>query len=383
MTNIAGNLINGYRPEIDGLRAIALIPVVLFHAGFEWFSGGYVGVDVFFVISGYLITSIILQEKEVGNFSFTYFYERRARRILPALFFIMLLCIPFAWILLLPHELIDFGKSLMATSLFSSNILFWLESDYFAADAELIPLIHTWSLAIEEQFYLFFPLIMIFFWVIGKRHLFWILSIIAIVSFTLTEWGWRHFPEANFYLIPSRAWELMIGALIALYLSQNKQAQGTIGELGSILGLSLILLAVFFLDKTHPFPSIYALSPVIGTALVILFTHRETLVYRLLSGKVLIFIGLISYSAYLWHQPLFVFSRLFLIEEPKPWLMGLLSILTLVLAYFSWRFIEAPFRDNRRFTQKQVFLFGFLGSLFFIVIGATLIIIDGAAFRFS
>ena len=216
MTNIAGNLINGYRPEIDGLRAIALIPVVLFHAGFEWFSGGYVGVDVFFVISGYLITSIILQEKEVGNFSFTYFYERRARRILPALFFIMLLCIPFAWILLLPHELIDFGKSLMATSLFSSNILFWLESDYFAADAELIPLIHTWSLAIEEQFYLFFPLIMIFFWVIGKRHLFWILSIIAIVSFTLTEWGWRHFPEANFYLIPSRAWELMIGALIAL-----------------------------------------------------------------------------------------------------------------------------------------------------------------------
>ena len=383
MTNIAGNLINGYRPEIDGLRAIALIPVVLFHAGFEWFSGGYVGVDVFFVISGYLITSIILQEKEVGNFSFTYFYERRTRRILPALFFIMLLCIPFAWILLLPHELIDFGKSLMATSLFSSNILFWLESDYFAADAELIPLIHTWSLAIEEQFYLFFPLIMIFFWVIGKRHLFWILSIIAIVSFTLTEWGWRHFPEANFYLIPSRAWELMIGALIALYLSQNKQAQGTIGELGSILGLSLILLAVFFLDKTHPFPSIYALSPVIGTALVILFTHRETLVYRLLSGKVLIFIGLISYSAYLWHQPLFVFSRLFLIEEPKPWLMGLLSILTLVLAYFSWRFIEAPFRDNRRFTQKQVFLFGFLGSLFFIVIGATLIIIDGAAFRFS
>ena len=140
---------------------------------------------------------------------------------------------------------------------------------------------------------------------------------------------------------------------------------------------------MFFLDKTHPFPSIYALSPVIGTALVILFTHRETLVYRLLSGKVLIFIGLISYSAYLWHQPLFVFSRLFLIEEPKPWLMGLLSILTLVLAYFSWRFIEAPFRDNRRFTQKQVFLFGFLGSLFFIVIGATLIIIDGAAFRFS
>lgn len=372
-----------YRAEIDGLRAIALIPVVLFHAGFEWFSGGYVGVDVFFVISGYLITSIILHEKESGNFSFAHFYERRARRILPALFFIMLVCIPFAWLLLLPHELIDFGKSLMATALFSSNILFWLESDYFAADAELIPLIHTWSLAIEEQFYLFFPLIMIFFWALGKRRLFWILSIIAIVSFALSEWGWRHFPEANFYLLPSRAWELMIGALIAFYLSQNKQAKGYIGELGSIVGLSLILLAVFFLDKTHPFPSLYALSPVIGTALVILFTHRETLVYRLLSGKALIFIGLISYSAYLWHQPLFVFTRLYLIEEPEPWLMGLLSILAIVLAYFSWRFIEAPFRDKRRFTQKQIFLFGFLGSLLFIGIGATIIIIDGAAFRFS
>ena len=372
-----------YRAEIDGLRAIALIPVILFHAGFEWFSGGYVGVDVFFVISGYLITSIILKEKEAGSFTFSYFYERRARRILPALFFIMLVCIPFAWFLLLPHELIDFGKSLVATSLFSSNILFWLESDYFAADAELIPLIHTWSLAIEEQFYLFFPLIMIFFWALGKRRLFWILSIIAIVSFALSEWGWRHFPEANFYLLPSRVWELMVGALIAFYLSQNKKPKGYIGELGSILGLSLILLAVFFLDKTHPFPSLYALSPVIGTALVILFTRSETLVYRMLSWKVLTLIGLISYSAYLWHQPLFVFTRLYLIEEPEPWLMGLLSILTMVLAYFSWRFIEAPFRDKRRFTQRQIFLFGFLGSLLFIGIGVTIITIDGAAFRFS
>lgn len=372
-----------YRPEIDGLRAIALIPVILFHAGFEWFSGGYVGVDVFFVISGYLITSIILQEKQAGKFSFSYFYERRARRILPALFFIMLACIPFAWFLLLPQELIDFGKTLMASSLFSSNILFWLESDYFSADAEFISLIHTWSLAIEEQFYLFFPLLMISFWTLGRLRLIWILSIIAIVSFALSEWGWRHFPEANFYLLPSRIWELMIGTLTAFYLFQNKQAKGYIGELASVLGLSLILLSVFFLDKTHPFPSVYALSPVIGTTLVILFTHRETLVYRLLSFKALTLIGLISYSAYLWHQPLFVFTRLILIEEPKPWLMGLLSLLTIVLAYFSWRFIEAPFRDKRRFTQRQIYLFSVLGSLLFISIGVSMIIIDGAAFRFS
>ena len=372
-----------YRSEIDGLRAFALIPVVLFHAGFEWFSGGYVGVDVFFVISGYLITSIILKEKEAGVFTIANFYERRARRILPALFFIIMACIPFAWFLLLPHELKEFGKSVVAVPLFSSNILFWKESDYFAADAELIPLLHTWSLAVEEQFYVFFPLIMMFFWVFGKRWLFVIISIIAISSLALTEWGWRNFPEANFYLIPTRAWELMIGALLAFYLSQNKQPKGYIGELGSISGLSLILLSVFFLDRTLPFPSLFALPPTIGTALVILFTSRKTLVYRLLSWKVFVVIGLISYSAYLWHQPIFVFTRIYFIDEPKPWLMGLLSILAFVLAYFSWRFIEAPFRNKRRFTQRQIFLAGFAASLLFIGMGASFIITDGAAFRYS
>jgi len=377
------NNLMAYRVEIDGLRAIALIPVILFHAGFEWFSGGYVGVDVFFVISGYLITSIILKEKEAGTFTIANFYERRARRILPALFFIILACIPFAWFLLLPHELKDFGKSVVAVSLFSSNILFWKESDYFAADAELIPLLHTWSLAVEEQFYVIFPLIMIFFWFLGKRRLFGILSIIAIVSIALTEWGWRQFPEANFYLIPTRAWELMIGALIAFYLAHNKQPQGFIGELGSILGLSLILLAVFFLDRSLPFPSLYALSPTLGTALVILFTSRETLVYRILSWEVFVIIGLISYSGYLWHQPIFVFARIYFLDEPKPWLMGLLSILALVLAYFSWRFIEAPFRDKCRFTQGQIFLAGFIGSLLFIAVGTALILTDGAAFRYN
>ena len=372
-----------YRSEIDGLRALALIPVVLFHGGFEWFSGGYVGVDVFFVISGYLITSIILKEKEAGIFSIANFYERRARRILPALFFIIMACIPFAWFLLLPHELKEFGKSVVAVPLFSSNILFWKESDYFAADAELIPLLHTWSLAVEEQFYVFFPLLMIFFWALGKRWLFGIISIIAISSLALTEWGWRNFPDANFYLIFTRAWELMIGALIAFYLSHNKQPQGYIAELGSITGLCLIMLSVFFLDRTLPFPSLYALSPTIGTALVILFTNNETLVYRLLSWKVFVLIGLISYSAYLWHQPIFVFARIYFMDEPKPWLMGLLSILALVLAYFSWRFVEAPFRNKRRFTQRQIFLTGFAGSLLFIGIGAAFVITDGAAFRYS
>lgn len=372
-----------YRSDIDGLRAIAIIPVVLFHAGFEYFSGGYVGVDIFFVISGYLITSIMLKEQETGIFTIVNFYERRIRRIFPALFFVMLACIPFAWVLLLPHELKEFGKSVISVSLFSSNIFFWLESDYFAADAELIPLLHTWSLAVEEQFYLIFPLIMITFWGLGKRCLFGIISIIAIFSFALTEWGWRSFPEANFYLIHTRAWELLIGALVAFYLSSNKQAQGYNAELGSIFGLGLILFSVFFLNKTHPFPSLYALPPTIGTALVILFTSRETLVYKLLSLKLFVFIGLISYSAYLWHQPIFTFSRVYFIDEPRSWLMGLLSILAFILAYLSWRFIESPFRIKHRFTQKQIFLAGIIGSLLFIALGGSFIITDGALFRYT
>ncbi len=372
-----------YRKEIDGLRALAVIPVILFHGGLEWFSGGYVGVDVFFVISGYLITSIILKEKEAGTFSIAGFYERRARRILPALFFIIFICIPFAWLWLLPHELKDFGKSIVAVVVFASNILFWRESDYFAADAELIPLLHTWSLAVEEQFYVIFPLLMILFWVLGKRWLVGIISLIAIISLGLTEWGWRHFPEANFYLIPTRAWELMIGALVAFYLHYNELPRGIIRHPASIIGIGLILLSIFMLDRTLPFPSLYALAPTIGTAFIILFATSGTLVYKLLSQRIFVGIGLISYSAYLWHQPIFVFSRIRGLDEPGTGLILLLSIFALVLAYFSWRFIELPFRDRSRFTRKQIFSASIVASLVFIGVGTALVISDGAMFRFS
>lgn len=371
-----------YRKEIDGLRALAVIPVILFHGGFEWFSGGYIGVDIFFVISGYLITSIILKEKEAGTFSIVNFYERRARRILPALFFVLLACLPFAWFWLLPHELKDFGKSIVAVALFGSNILFWRESDYFASDAELLPLLHTWSLAVEEQFYVIFPLIMILFWVLGKRWLITIISLIALFSLGLTEWGWRHFPEANFYLIPTRAWELMVGALTAFYLYRKEQAQGIISHLGSITGFILIIAAIFFLDRSMPFPSLYALAPTVGTALIILFATPETLVHKLLSLKGFVGVGLISYSAYLWHHPLFAFARIRSIDEPSLWLISLLIIAALGLAYLSWRFVEQPFRDRHRFTRKQIFASGLISSLIFVGVGTALLVSDGAMYRF-
>ncbi len=345
-----------YRREIDGLRAVAVIPVMLFHAGVAVFSGGYVGVDVFFVISGYLITSILIAELEKGDFSIARFYERRARRILPALVFVMLCCIPFAWRWMLPLELKDFSKSLVAVTWFASNILFWREDGYFAPAAELKPLLHTWSLAVEEQYYLLFPLFLALFWRFGRNRVVWSIAGLAVISLLVSEWGWRHNPSANFYLAPSRAWELFAGSLCAFWLSRREQPTNSAA---SLAGLALIVFGIFRYDDATPFPSLYALAPVLGTALIILFGGAGSLTARLLGLPVFVGIGLISYSAYLWHQPLFAFARLRSIGEPSLALMLGLAGLALLLAWFSWRFIERPFRKGRDSvlpTRRAVFM---------------------------
>ncbi len=208
-----------YRREIDGLRALAVLPVILFHAGFKIFSGGFVGVDVFFVISGFLITTILLSELEAGNFSLINFYERRARRILPVLFFVMLLCLPFAWIWLIPDDMKSFSQSVVAVSLYASNILFWGTSGYFDSAAELKPLLHTWSLAVEEQYYLFFPVFLMLAWRFGKRWIFNCLVFVFILSLALAQWWSSSMPMAGFFLLPARGWELLIGAFVAFYFT--------------------------------------------------------------------------------------------------------------------------------------------------------------------
>ncbi len=212
-----------YRAEIDGLRALAVIPVILFHAGFEWFSGGFVGVDVFFVISGYLITTIIISEMAEGKFSMVNFYERRARRILPALFFVMAACLPFAWLWLTPSDLKDFGQSLIAVSFFSSNMLFWLESGYFDTAAELKPLLHTWSLAVEEQYYILFPIFLMLTWRLGVKWISIILSFVFLLSLGLAVLGTQYatnpqITSGTFFLLPTRGWELLVGVFAAFYL---------------------------------------------------------------------------------------------------------------------------------------------------------------------
>jgi len=370
-----------YRAEIDGLRAVAVVPVMLFHAGFSAFGGGFVGVDVFFVISGYLITSIILGELEQGRFSLVKFYERRARRILPALFLVVALCLPFAWLWLLPKDLKDFSASVVAVFTFVSNVLFWRQSGYFATAAELKPMLHTWSLAVEEQFYLFFPLFLIMAWRVRKSWILGTLVVASIVSLALAEYGARTNATAAFFLLPTRAWELSIGCLTALYLKErlddgSSNASFARQALG-VGGLLLILSSVFFYGKNTPFPSLYALAPTVGTALIILFATPNTLAGKVLGARALVGLGLISYSAYLWHQPLFAFARHRILGEPSAAVFGALIVVALVAAFTSWRFVERPFRQRGVVGRTAVFSVAGLGSVGFIAIGVVGIANDG------
>ena len=355
-----------YRAEIDGLRALAVIPVILFHAGFELFSGGFVGVDVFFVISGYLITTILIEDIENKRFSIVNFYERRARRILPALFFVMLVCIPFAWMWMLPSQMKDFSQSLVAVSLFASNILFWRESGYFDAAAEEKPLLHTWSLAVEEQYYVLFPIFLILAWRFGKNRVFWMIVVMAAISLLLSEQGWRDKATANFYLAPTRAWELFAGS-IASFVVQKQGVQKN--NFLATLGLVAITFSIFFYDETTPFPSVYALVPVLGVVLLVIYADKETYASKLLSTKGFVGIGLISYSAYLWHQPLFAFARISSFEHPTILLMLALSLLSIFLAYISWRYIEQPFRKKAQMSRQKIFLVSVTGILMFATLG--------------
>jgi len=340
-----------YRPEIDGLRTVAVVPVILYHAGLPFFGGGFVGVDVFFVISGFLITTIIYEEMREQRFSILRFYERRARRILPALFLVCFACLPVAWFLMGPADMKYFSRSLLSVLAFLSNIFFWQEADYFDAAAELKPLLHTWSLAVEEQFYLFFPLLGILAFRFGRWISLAVLIVVAVISYGLADWGVTRFNSATFYLLPTRAWELMAGAVLAVAMHgrgpflTNRWAN----EALALTGLGLIFWAMLSYGPETRFPGFGALPPVLGSVLIIGFALPGTAVRRVLALRPMVGIGLISYSAYLWHQPLFVFARYAMVDtEPPPWLMILLALAVLPLAWAGWAFVEAPYRTRGR-----------------------------------
>ncbi len=374
-----------YRPEIDGLRAIAVCAVIATHAGAP-LPGGFLGVDLFFVISGFLITSILLREIEAGEFSLARFYERRARRILPALFVVVLACLPAAWLLMTPDQLKDFGQGLVALTFFASNILFSLKSGYFAPAAEENPLIHTWSLGVEEQFYVVFPLALIL--IARFRSTVWIwLACAALLSFAVAGYAMRVNPHMSFYLLPFRAWELLIGALAALAARSGMIERistkrlwdngPTLGPTLAVLGLGLIAFAFIRLHSGLSHLTIAMLIPVAGGALVILFARKGTLIGQLLSASPVMGLGLISYSAYLWHQPLFAFARLAHFDPPTPSVMVGLAVLTFALAWLTWRFVERPFRDIRRWSLPPLVLAAGCASVAVIAMGLSFHVSNG------
>ncbi len=348
-----------YRKDIDGLRALAIVPVVLFHAGLPGFTGGYIGVDVFFVISGFLITSMIQGEIKEGRFSLRNFYERRSRRIFPALFTLLAVCTMAAALLLYPEDYQRYARSLIAATLFLSSYLFNRESGYFDGGAEEKPLLHTWSLSVEELFYVFFPMLLAIAWRLRGERWAKVLQIAALISFSASVLVMQLEVSSNsaFYLAQYRAWEFLIGALLAL----NTAAPSVDGRRANLFitaGLLMILGPVVSYSEKTPFPGVAALLPCLGAALIIRFGQQATSVTRwLLMNKISVFFGRISYSLYLWHWPLLVFFAHWAGTKPSGLaILGLLTV-SLAVASLSWRFIERPFRgQDGILSQPTLFL---------------------------
>ncbi len=370
-----------YRREIDGLRAVSVIAVVLFHAGFSFISGGYTGVDLFFVISGYLITSILLEAVEKQKFSFINFYERRARRILPALFFVFFFCCVFAWVFLPPAEMNFFAKSLVASALFSSNIFFSHNVGYFSFAVDEMPLLHTWSLAIEEQFYIFYPLLFFLLWRLGRQWLVATLLIILLVSFYFAESYGTNAP-GNFFLAQYRIWELALGCYLAFVpISWAGNHKPLLKSLGA-LGMAGILYSFLMFDQTTPYPGIYTLIPVVSIAILLLCLREDDFFYRVLTLKPVVFIGLISYSLYLWHQPLLAFLRLKTVGEPSLAATVVVLVVVLILSIVSWRYVERPFRSRANFSQATILASSVIGLLLFFTFGLYVYLGKGLPDRF-
>lgn len=372
-----------YRREVDGLRALAVMPVILFHAGFEKISGGFVGVDVFFVISGFLITTIIISDMNSGKFTLVYFYERRVRRIIPAYSFVIISCIVFSFMWLSPDDMRLFSESLSFVTLFASNILFWTESGYFDTKAELKPLLHTWSLSVEEQFYLIFPLFLMVAWGFRKRNLIAVLVFISLASLFSAQWLAQRSPDAAFFLLPTRVWELLVGSIVALYLLNSSPNESACikCELFGALGFFLVIYSILHYNHNTPYPSFYTLLPTAGAALILIFSTSRTVVGKLLGSKIFVGIGLISYSAYLWHYPLFAFARHRSIQQPDIVIFSALSLLSLVLAYFTWRFVEKPFRTPGFITSRNLFRLYICVTLMILSFGLLGYLTDGYFFR--
>ena len=375
-----------YRPEIDGLRAIAVLSAIFYHAqisvlDFEIFKGGYIGVDIFFVISGYLITSLMLKELEITkNFSFFSFYERRCRRILPVLFFIILISLPFSWLYLIPPAFEDFSRSILYAVGFGSNFFFHYSGLEYAGVAGMYkPFLHTWSLSVEEQYYIIFPVFLYFTFKHFNKNLFQILTLVFVVSFLFAEWGSKNYISATFYFIHSRMWELLAGSMLAyLEIKKGSRSENKIlNELLPILGMLFIAFYIVSYDDQNVAPSLRTLIPIIGTSLFIWFSKKETLLGKVMSLKLLVGIGLISYSLYLWHYPIFSFSRIIEFTQGEISKKLLLICFTAILSIITYFLIESPFRDKKKIKTKLFFSIIIFAGILIVTFNLLVVSKDG------
>ncbi len=350
-----------HRREIDGLRGIAIIPVILYHLNIPFFSGGYLGVDIFFVISGFLITSIIHENVKEGNFSLLDFYERRLRRIIPILYLILILSIPLTLINFIEVDSRNFFESLFAVLTFSSNFLFWLEEgEYFTRENSLKPLLHTWSLSIEMQFYIIFPLILITLEKIKKMKII-IISLLCVLSFLIANWLSFTNPDAAFYLSITRTWELLLGSLCAL-LKINRKKLKNKSEYICCISLIVIFISVFSFNQKTLHPSFFSLLPVLATCFLILYSEESKSFKRMLQFGPFAGIGLISYSLYIIHFPMIAFlGYLDISLSPKTTFVFLICLF--LMSYFSWVYIETPFRKKNKISKKTFFRLYFFLSI--------------------
>jgi peptidoglycan/LPS O-acetylase OafA/YrhL len=375
---------NRYRPEIDGMRTLAVLAVVLFHARVPGFSAGFAGVDVFLVISGYLIAGLILRESDAGTFSLARFYERRVRRILPALL-AMLAATALAGLTLLPGDLRQFGASLVAITAFLSNFLFARASGYFGLSADASPLLHTWSLAVEEQFYLFFPALLLLARRAGPRGLRVLLIAVTALSFSYSVWKTGTDPIAAFYSPASRAWEFLAGALLAAVVARPPPGRAT-GDAAALIGLGLIGASIMLLHAGTPFPGVRAIPVVAGSVMLLWGMMAEgSRMARALSLRPLVAIGLISYSLYLWHWPMIVFGSYYVLDPHVQAVTRLaMAALAFPVAWLSWRFIERPFRAPRLLLSRRSLFTGTIAASGALALyGGAVYVADGLPNRFD
>lgn len=358
-----------YRPEIDGLRAIAVLSVFFYHLGITHVSSGFLGVDVFFVISGYLITKNIVSDYDLGSFTLYNFYERRIRRIIPLLFLVVLTGNVISYIFLTYEEIIESVNSSIYAEIFLSNFYFWKDGGYFSSDSNQKMFLHTWSLGIEEQYYITFPILLIFLLSNIKRYIWHTIIFIGLVSFLTAIYGSINHPNANFYLLPSRIWEFILGSSAALIHNKNfgNNLPNALQRIFGNLGLLMIIISMVSFDKTYLHPSLLTILPTLGATLIII-NKQDCYASRVLSYRPMVSLGLISYGIYLWHYLIIVFANKFTFGSISLFSTLCIFVLTILVSYTSFYFVEKPLRSYR-VSFKFVFmliLILFIGNLSFV-----------------